>query len=98
MSKKHKNVWTVLNYIEHLLILVSALTWSVLISDFDSSVDISVGMTSSALWIKICAMFAGTKTYKPIIKKKKKKHDKKVLWANNNLSSIKVLVFKALIH
>ena len=98
MSKKHKNVCTVLNYIEHLLILVSALTWSVLISDFDSSVDISVGMTSSALWIKICAMFAGTKTYKPIIKKKKKKHDKKVLSANNNLSSIKVLVFKALIH
>ena len=98
MSKKHKNVCTVLNYIEHLLTLVSALTLSVSISDFDSSVNISVGMTSSALWIKICAIFAGIKTYKPIIKKKKKKHDKKVLWANNNLSSIKVLVFKALIH
>ena len=98
MSKKHKNVCTVLNYIEHLLILVSALTLSVSISDFDSSVNISVGMTSSALWIKICAIFAGIKMYKPIIKKKKKKHDKKVLWANNNLSSIKVLVFKALIH
>ena len=49
MSKKHKNVCTVLNYIEHLLILVSALTLSVSISDFDSSVNISVGMTSSAL-------------------------------------------------
>ena len=40
---------------------------------------------------------AGIKKYKLIIKKKKKKHDQIVLLAKTKLSSIKLLVFKALI-
>ena len=62
MSKKHKNVFTVLNYIEHFFILVSTIT----------------GFTSSAIGLKICAITAEIKNYKSIIKKKKKKHDKTV--------------------
>ena len=39
MGKKHKKVYRVLNYIEHLLILISA---------FASFVGIPIGITSSA--------------------------------------------------
>ena len=47
-----------------------------LISEFASLVCVPVGITSSPVGIKICAITAGIKKYKSIIKKKKKKHDK----------------------
>ena len=47
--------------------------------------------------IKNCAITAGIESYKPIIKKKKKKHDKILLLAKPKLNSIEVLIFKALI-
>ena len=46
--------------------------------------------------IKICAIIAGINTYKLIIKKKKKKHDKTVLLEKTDLNSIEVLISKAL--
>ena len=46
------------------------------ISAFASLVVISIGITSPAMGLKICAVTAGIRTYKSIIKKKKKKHDK----------------------
>ena len=52
---------------------------------------------SSAIGLKICAITAGIKKYKSIIKKKKKKHDKIVLQATFKLNSIEVLISKALI-
>ena len=97
MSKKHKKVCTTLNYIEHFLILGSTATGCVSISAFASSVGIPIGITSSAIGLKICAITAGIKKYKSIIKKKKKKHDKIVLPAKSKLNSIQVLLSKALI-
>ena len=41
---------------------------------------IPVGIASSAIGLKICAIIAGIKKYKSIIKKKKKKHGKIVLF------------------
>ena len=76
MSKKHKKVCTTLNYIEHFLILASTITGCVSISAFASLIGIPIGITSSAIGLKICAITAGIKKYKSIIKKKKKKHDK----------------------
>ena len=58
---------------------------------------IPIGITSSAIGLKICAITAGIKKYKSIIKKKKKKHDKIVLLAKSKLNSIEVLISKALI-
>ena len=49
MSKKHKNVCRVFNYIEQLLISVSTVTGCVSIYAFASLVDIPTGITSSAL-------------------------------------------------
>ena len=97
MCKKHKKVCGVLNYIEHLLILVSTVTGCVSISDFSSLVGIPVGITSSARGLEICVVTAGMKKYKSIIKKKKKKHDKIILLAKYKLNSIEVLISKVLI-
>ena len=78
MTEKYKKTCKYLNYVENLLILVSTVTACVSISAFASLVTIPVGITSSAVGIKNCAITVGIKTYKLIIKKKKK-HDKIVL-------------------
>ena len=97
LSKKHKKVCTTLNYIEHFLILASTITGCVSISAFASLIGIPIGITSSAIGLKICAITAGIKKYKSIIKKKKKKHDKIILLAKSKLNSIEILISKALI-
>ena len=58
---------------------------------------IPIGITHSAIGLKICSITAAIKKYKTIIKKKKKNHDKIVLLAKSNLNSIEVLISKALI-
>ena len=83
-----------LNFIEHFLILVTGCI-SISVSAFLHG--ISIGITISAIGLNICAITAGIKKYKSIIKKKKKKHDKLVLSAKTNLSSMKVLIFKTLL-
>ena len=97
MSKKHKKVCTTLNYIEHFLILASTITGRVSIFAFDSSVGIPIGFTSSAAGLKICVITAGIKTFKSIIKKKRKNRDKIVLLAKFKLNSTKLLISKTLI-
>ena len=79
MSKKYKKTCKYLNYVEHLLILASTITSCVSVSAFASLVCVSVDNTSSAIRINICAITAGIKKYKSIIKRKKKKHKKIVL-------------------
>ena len=97
MSKKHKKVCATLNNMERFLILGSTIAGCISISAFASSVGIPVGITSSTIGIKICAITAAIKKYKSIIKKKKRKHDKIVLLAKSKLNSIEVLISKALI-
>ena len=87
-----------LNYAENLLILVSTVTRCVSISAFASLVAILVGITSSAVGIKICAITAGIKKYKSIIKKNKKKHDKIILLGKDKSNTIEILISKALIN
>ena len=53
MSKKHKKVSKVLNYIEHLLISVFTISGWVSISAFASLIDIPIGITSSVIGLKI---------------------------------------------
>ena len=68
-----------MTYIEHFLIVISTITGCVSISAFPSLVDILKGTTSSATGLKIYAITAGNKKYKPITKKNKKSHDKTAL-------------------
>ena len=59
--------------------LASIITGCVSISAFASLVCVLVGITSFAVRLKICAVTAGIKNYKSVIKKKKKKYDKIML-------------------
>ena len=96
MSKKHK-VCRILNYIDHLVITISAITGCVSISAFTSLVGITIGVISSAIKLKICVITSEIKRKKSIITKKRKKHDKIVLLAKSQLNRIEVLISKALI-
>ena len=97
MSRKHKKVCTTLNYIDHFFILASTITECISISAFASLLGIPIGFTSFAIGLNICAIITGIKKYKSINKKKKTKHDKIVFLAKSELSSIEVLISKALI-
>ena len=75
MSEKYKKTYKYLNYAENWLILSSIITGCVSISACASLVDINLSITSFLVGINICAIIAGIRKYKSIIKKKKKKHD-----------------------
>ena len=64
------------------------------ISAIASLLSILIGIMSSAIGLKVCAITAGIKKYKSIIKKKK--HDEIVLFTKSKLNTIKVLIFKPL--
>ena len=49
MSKKHKKVWRVLNYVDHSLIVISTIIVCVSISAFASLVSIPIGITSPTI-------------------------------------------------
>ena len=90
MSRKHKRVSTTLNYIENFLTLTSTIFGCISIFAFASLLSILIGITSSAIGLKICAITAGTKKYKLIINKNRKI----VLQAKSRLNNIKVLILK----
>ena len=88
MSKMDKNVCRILNYIDCFLITISAITECVSISAFASLVGIQIGITSSAVELKICVI--------TIRIEKKKNHDKILLLGKSQLNRIEVLISKAL--
>ena len=61
MSNKHKKVTATLNYIEHFLLLASAVTGCISIS---ALIGIPVEIKSSTIWLKLFATTAGIKIYK----------------------------------
>ena len=95
MSEKYRNTCKYLNYVEHFLIIASTVTDCVSISAFASLVCVPVGITSSAVEINVSSITAGIKRYKPIKKKRKKKHDKIVLLGKDKLNTVEVLISKA---
>ena len=92
ITKKHKKVCRVLNYIDHSLIVISTITECVFISALASLVAYLVGITSSAIGIKICVIIAGIKRYKSKIEKKKKKHYKIELLTKYTLNKMEILI------
>ena len=72
MSKKHKKLFTTLNYIEHCLILASTITGCISISAFASLLGIPIRNSSSPIGLEICAITAAITKCQSIIKKKKK--------------------------
>ena len=72
ISEKHKKTCEYLNFVEHLLIQVLAMTGYVSNSAFISSVAIPLGISSSRLGLSICPITAGIKQHKSIIKKRRR--------------------------
>ena len=68
-------------YIEHFLILASAVTGCISIYDFAPLVGIAIETEISAIGLKSFEINAGIKMRKSIIKKNKKKYEKKLLLA-----------------
>ena len=66
---------TAFNYFKHFLTFISAVSGCVSISAFATLFVVPLGISSSAAELRICAITAGIKKYKPIIKKKRKKYD-----------------------
>ena len=56
MRKKHKKVCRVFSNIYHLLIVISTITGCVSISAFASLFGIPIGVLSSVIGLKICAV------------------------------------------
>ena len=86
MNQKHKKACRSLNYFEHFLIFISAVSCYVSVSEFVSLVGVSVGLASSLVVVRTCAVPAGIKRYKSVIKKKRKKDNKIVLLARTSIS------------
>ena len=95
-SEQYKKTCKYLNYVELLLNLVSPITGCVSLSVLPSLVCVPVGITSSAIGIRIYAISAGIKRLKSIIRKKKK-NDKIALSGKDKSNNIEVLIFEALI-
>ena len=63
MSKKSKKVITTLNHIEHFLILAATIFGSTSVIAFTSLIGVLIGITSSVIGWKNCAITAGIKKY-----------------------------------
>ena len=62
MSKKHKKLFLVLNYIDHSFITISLVSGCVSISAA-SLIGIFIGIISSVIELKICVIPAGIQKY-----------------------------------
>ena len=96
LSNKNKKVFSTLNYNEHFLTLVFAVTVSISISAFASLINIFHGIMSSTIGLNISAIIARIKRYKAIIKKKQKKRNEVALLAKAILDCIKGLISRSL--
>ena len=68
MSKNHKEVCRVLNYVDVPLIVIFRITGCVSISAFASLVGIPIGIAGSTVGLKVCVITMAIKKYKLIIK------------------------------
>ena len=75
MSEKYKKTCKYLNYVENLLIVLLTVTGCISISAFAALVRVPVGITSSAVGLKIWTITAGIKKYMPIMKERRKKQN-----------------------
>ena len=68
IGKKHKKFCTTQSYIELGLTLASIITGIISVSVFASLIGIPIGITSSVIGLKVCAIGARIKKFKSIIK------------------------------
>ena len=96
-SKKLSKYVTAFDYIDKILIVLSATSSGVSIISFTSIVGAPVGIASASLTLIFSLTTGIVKKLLNITRNKKKKHDKILMLAKSKLNSIETLVSQALI-
>ena len=96
-SKKLSKYVAAFDYIDKILIVLSATTGGVSICSFTSVVGAPVGIASASFTLIFSLTTGIVKKLLNITRNKKKKHDKILMLAKSKLSSIETLVSQALI-
>ena len=96
-SKKLNKYVTAFDYIDKILIVLSATSSGVSIISFTSIAGAPVGIASASLTLIFSLTTGIVKQLLNITRNKKKKHDKIVMLAKSKLSSIETLISQALI-
>ena len=96
-SKKLSKYVAAFDYIDKILIVLSATTGGVSICSFTSIVGAPVGIASASFTLFFSLTTGITKKLLNITRKKKKKHDKILMLAKSKLNSIETLISQALI-
>ena len=93
-SKKLSKYVAVFNYIDKILIILTATTGGVSICSFTSIIEAPVGIASAIIF---CLITGIIKKLLNITRNKKGKHDKIVMLAKNKINSIETLISQLLI-
>ena len=96
-SKKLGKYVTIFDYIDKILIVLSATTSGVSIISFTNTVSNSVGIVSASFTLIFSLATGIIKTLLDITRKKKKKHDRILMLAESKFNSIETLISQALI-
>ena len=96
-SKKLNKYVTTFDYIDKILIVLSATSSGVSIISFTSIVGAPVGIASASLTLIFSLATGIVKKLLNITRNKKKKYDKILMWAKSNLNSIETLISQAFI-
>ena len=96
-SKNLSKYVTAFDYIDKILIVLSATSSGVCIISSASVAGAPVGIASASFTLTFSLISGITKKLLSITRKKKKKHDKILMLAKNKLDSIETLVSQALI-
>ena len=96
-SKKLSKYVAAFDYIDKILIVLSATTGGVSIISFTSIVGAPVGIASASFTLIFSLTTGIVKKLLNITRNKKKKHDKILMLAKSKLNSIETLTFQALI-
>ena len=96
-SKKLSKYVAAFDYIDKILIVLSATTGGVSICSFTSIVGAPVGIASASFNLIFSLTTGITKKLLNVTRKKKKKHDKTLMLAKSKLNSIETLISQALI-
>ena len=97
-SKKLSKYVTTFDYIDKILIVLSATAGGVSICSFTSVIGAPVGIASASFTLIFSLSTGIIKKLLNTTRKKKKKHDKVLMLAKSKLNSIKTLLSQALIN
>ena len=97
MQSKFKKYITAFDYMDKILVVLSATTGGVSIISFTSIIGAPVGIASASFTLIFSLTTGIVKKLLNITRKKKKKHDKILMLAKSKFNSIDTLISQALI-